>query len=145
VAAVSGTLVGALRYVIAGAPRTKKNHGRRIKRGAHVFSVPSLAAVAWEASAITQMRRQGLTPTPVSQPVRVHALIYREANRRGDLVGYFQAIGDALQGGHGKSKVPCVLDDDEQIKSWDGSRLRLDRKNPRIEITIEPFDDKERP
>lgn len=129
-----------MKFVILGSPRTKKNHGRRIKRGARVYSVPSEAAVAWESSAIAQLKRHWHAP-PANQawPVTVRALVYRD-RASGDLVGYLQAIGDALQGGHGKNKIPCVLTDDKQIQSWDGSRLLIDRANPRVEITIEPMD-----
>lgn len=141
-----------MRFTIVGPPRTKKNSGRRLMRGGRVYSVPSEAAVAWEASAIAQLMRRGrrppldgadgnrgMSPLLISIPVSVRALVYRDANR-GDLVGYLQAIGDALQGGHGKSKVPCVLVDDVQIKSWDGSRLLIDKVNPRVEIELTPMD-----
>lgn len=131
-----------MKLTILGPPRTKKNHGRRIKRGNRVYSVPSEAAVAWETSAIRQLieqrRAQGpsgmyvLGPyvqLPLASPVSVSALVYRDANR-GDLVGYLQAIGDALERGG-------VIGNDIQIKSWDGSRLLIDREHPRVEIELE--------
>lgn len=126
-----------MRLTIIGAPRTKKNSSRRIKRGKRVFTVPSEAAVEWQSEAISQLVQQ-YRKRPIAGPVSVKALIYRETDV-GDLVGYQQAIGDALQGGHGKSKIPCVLVDDKQIGSWDGSRRLIDRANPRVEIEIEPM------
>jgi Holliday junction resolvase RusA-like endonuclease len=141
-----------MRFTIVGIPRTKKNSGRRIKRGNRVYSVPSEAAVFWEALAISQLMEQRRAQGPIGMrclgphvgfplrdDVHVCALIYRDADR-GDLVGFLQAIGDALQGGHGKSKIPCVLTDDEQIASWDGSRLFVDKDNPRVEIEITPME-----
>lgn len=128
-----------MKLTIVGPPRTKKNSGRRLMRGGRVFSVPSVAAVNWQATAIDQLKRQWSRAAPLCGPVSVRALIYREA-RTGDLVGFLQAIGDALQGGHGKSKIPCVLADDKQIESWDGSRPLLDRRNPRVEIEIDPIE-----
>lgn len=129
-----------IRLIIEGPPRTKKNSTRRIQRGKRVFTVPSEAAVEWEVEAIFQLCRQSHPSPPWGCPVSVRALVYRDANR-GDLVGYLQAIGDALQGGHGKNKLPCILVDDVQIKSWDGSRLRVDRDRPRVEIEILPMED----
>jgi hypothetical protein len=134
-------------FTIIGPPRTKKNSLRRIQRGARVYTVPSEAAVAWEASAIAQLCRQyrrdwvgrpPVVPTNAETQVEVRARIFRDADR-GDLAGYIQAIGDALQGGHGKSKIPCVLADDRQIASWDGSRLLIDRENPRVELEVTPM------
>lgn len=140
-----------MKLVITGAPRTKKNSTRRLMRGGRLLTVPSVAAVEWQAEAIRQLckqyailrhRARDTRDCRITEDVAVAALIYREANV-GDLVGYLQAIGDALQGGHGKSKVPCVLIDDKQIKSWDGSRPLIDRKNPRVELTITPAESKE--
>jgi Holliday junction resolvase RusA-like endonuclease len=108
--------------------------------------MPSKKSKDWEKDAIGQLRRQVLPRAVPGLPtfwsdVTVNAQIYR-ARDTGDIHNFFQAIGDALQGGGGRrNRVPCVLADDSQIKSWDGSRLRLDRKNPRVELTIEPMED----
>jgi hypothetical protein len=32
-----------------------------------------------------------------------------------------------------------VLADDRQIASWDGSRLLIDRENPRVELEVTPM------
>ena len=70
---------------------------------------------------------------PLSAPVLVEAVVYREANR-GDLSGYLDAIGDVLQ-------TAGVVANDRQIVGWpmpsDGSLpLRIDRERPRIELVI---------
>jgi len=64
-------------------------------------------------------------------PMHVKALFYRGANR-GDLTGFKQAVGDALE-------RSGTIVNDSIIESWDGSRKLIDRKNPRVEITIEPM------
>lgn len=121
-------------FTIIGPPRTKKNHGRMLRRGARVFHVPSLAAVTWEAEAIRQLDKQKPRRDYPSMawPVTVSALIYRDADR-GDLVGYLQAIGDALE-------RSGVILNDKLIHSWDGSRPLIDRKNPRVELEITPME-----
>jgi Holliday junction resolvase RusA-like endonuclease len=120
----------ALTFTIEGAPRTKKNHGKRVKRGKRVFSVSSDAHKLWEQKALWQLRqqRQLYVGWPLVEPVSVRAIVYREANV-GDLVGYLQAIGDALEGAG-------ILADDKWIASWDGSRLLKDAARPRVEIEI---------
>lgn len=74
-------------------------------------------------------------PRPVAAalaaPVSVCALIYRDADR-GDLTGYLQAIGDALE-------RAGVVTNDKLIHSWDGSRKLIDRARPRVEIEIGPL------
>lgn len=121
-------------FTILGAPRTKKNHGRRIKRGRRIFHVPSQACTDWTGIAVLQLRSQLACvawPAPTLQgPVNVRALFYRDANR-GDAVGYYQALADALE-------AAGVVENDRLCVSWDGSRLLLDRARPRIEVTLEP-------
>lgn len=136
-----------VQLTILGAPMTKKNHGRRIKRGKRIFHVPSQACTDWTEAAVLQLRQQYdrdpvhfvaikwrgqhvIDRGPVLMPVNVRALIYRDANR-GDAVGYYQAIADALE-------AAGVVENDRLCVSWDGSRLLKDAANPRVEITLEP-------
>jgi hypothetical protein len=148
--------VATLKLVILGKPATKKTSNRimRNKKTNAPFVMPSKKSKDWEKNAIDQLNRlgrpapldgaagnRGMTPLVITRPVSVNAQIYRDRNT-GDLHNFFQAIGDALQGGGSKNKrVPCVLADDSQIKSWDGSRCRIDKANPRVELTIEPMED----
>jgi len=136
-----------VKLTILGPPATKKTSQRIFRpKGGGIRVVPSKRSKDWEQGAIGQLvghhlwdeARHGRLPLFTGR-VSVSAQIYR-ARDVGDLVGYCQAIGDALQGGGGrKNRVPCVLADDRQIKSWDGSRLLIDRENPRVELEIEPF------
>lgn len=115
-----------VRFVIVGmAPRTKKNSQRIMRRrDGTPFVAPSAQAAAWAGNVYLVPR-----PAPLpDRPWNCRALIYRDANR-GDAVGYYQAIADLLE------KVG-VVSNDKWIVSWDGSRMRKDAANPRVEVTI---------
>lgn len=119
------------RFVIFGAPRTKKNHGRRVwaRKQKRIVSVPSEAFEVWEQKALWQLRQMfGARPPEYREPIRVAARFYREA-RTGDLVGYMQGLADTLQ----KAKV---IVDDKFIVNWDGTRLDKDAARPRVEVEI---------
>lgn len=64
----------------------------------------------------------------LAQPLNCAAIFYRDANR-GDAVGYYQWLADALESAG-------VLSNDKWIVQWDGSRLAKDAKRPRIEVTL---------
>lgn len=117
-----------MRLTILGPPRTKKNSLRRIKRGNRIFTVSSEAHQAWEQSASLQLKAtRGWQQANV--PVSLRALVYRDRNV-GDLGNYLAAICDALE------RAGVVLND-RLIQSFDGSRLLLDKVNPRVEIDLE--------
>lgn len=68
---------------------------------------------------------------PIEDPINLKCIFYKEQDRRADLCGYLQAIQDALV------KSGLLKDDNAKIvKSVDGSRVDLDRENPRIEVCI---------
>jgi Holliday junction resolvase RusA-like endonuclease len=123
--------------VLLGAPRTKKNHGRRIWRRDRrtgrnrPYHIPSAAHELWHDKAMWRAREAAALAgwAKATTPVHVRALVYRHA-LVGDLNGYQQAIGDMLE-------HAGVLDDDKLIASWDGSRLLKDAGNPRVELEIE--------
>jgi Holliday junction resolvase RusA-like endonuclease len=114
--------------VVAVAPRTKKNHGRRLRRGKYTFNLPSEAFEAFEEAFLEKFTMPEGAHM-IDFPVNARVIFFRDA-LRGDAVGYYQAIADVLQ----KARV---VEDDKWIVSWDGSRLELDRKNPRLEIVLE--------
>lgn len=120
----------ALSFTIYGPPRTKKNHGWRTKSGKQM---PSHSFAAWnrlaQASLACVRSRHLHTWFPITEPINCRALFYRDAER-GDAVGYYQALADALEDAR-------ILDNDSLVVSWDGSRLLKDRTNPRIEVHLE--------
>ena len=61
-------------------------------------------------------------------------MYYMDTHRRVDLVGLLQATDDLLV------KAGVVQDDNSNIiASHDGSRVRYDKDNPRVEIDIIPM------
>jgi len=131
-----------MKLVIDGIPRTKKNHTRRIKRGRRVFSVQSEAHEAWAGPAVLQLRFQAararamerlmdtLKAVLPDEPVNMRAIVYRD-RRVGDLLNYLAAVSDVLE-------QAGVVDNDRLIVTVDGSRLRVDKRRPRVEIELTP-------
>lgn len=89
--------------------------------------LPSKQFESWNQFAQVHLMRLHPRET-IQQPVNCRALIYRDANR-GDAVGYYQALADALE-------EAGIVENDRLIVSWDGSRLLKDAANPRIEVTL---------
>lgn len=101
-------------------------------RGDQKIIRPSQAWMAWrntvrrwwlELPAVERRNR-----VPASVEVNCAALFYRDA-RRGDAAGYYQGLADVLQ-------ELEIVPNDGQIVQWDGSRLYVDRADPRVELTI---------
>lgn len=138
----------ALHLILPGIPRTKKTHQRIVRFGRRkefVKVLPSEAYMEWLAALLRygpQMRAQAVHAAgvafPIRGPVEINAQIYRDADR-GDLCGFLQAIGDALQAPGETRQGLGIIQDDKQILSWDGSRLRVDNANPRIELDLLPL------
>lgn len=114
-------------FTIPGNPVTKKNHQRILKtRDGRSFVAPSSQYKQYEAQCGWFVPRE-----EIDYPVNVEAKYYMQTLRRVDLVNLLEATMDILV------KYGCLKDDDSKIVvSHDGSRVLLDRKNPRVEITI---------
>ena len=84
---------------------------------------------------IRQWQWEGKGPLirPIEYPINVSAAFYRD-KLTGDAVGYYQALADALEEGG-------IVENDSLIRSWNGSKLLKDAKNPRIEIEITEIED----
>lgn len=70
------------------------------------------------------------TAPAIDYEVNCAALIYRDRNV-GDAAGFYQAIADCLE-------AMGVVKNDRLIVTWDGTRLRKDPENPRVEVTLTP-------
>jgi hypothetical protein len=125
-----------IRLVVLGAPRTKKNSSRVLTFGRRKRIVPSAQYLAWRDAVVPQMRLAWEGRPPIASPVNVAAMFFRDA-ARGDAVGYYQGLADALE-------EAGVVSDDKWVVSWDGSRLGKDAARPRVELTIEPEFPRER-
>lgn len=123
-----------IEITLVGAPRSKKNSSRIVWAGGRQRIIPSKPFEQWNKYAQFQLAKWR-SETGHGQPLEVNlncrTIFYLEANS-GDILNYQQAVADALQEG-------LVVKNDSQFKSFDGSRLRLDRVNPRVEITLEDY------
>ena len=121
-----------MNFTIPGNPVTKKNHQRILKtRDGRSFVAPSAQYKAYEESA-----GWFVPPLDISAPVNVKCLYFMENLRRVDLVNLLESTMDVLV------KYGCLKDDHSKIVvSHDGSRVLLDRQNPRVEITITRVED----
>jgi Holliday junction resolvase RusA-like endonuclease len=118
-----------LAVVLHGDVKPKKNSKRLVRAGGRRLVLPSAAFEAWANDAGLALNRAWRGRPPLTEPVSVRALIFRKRNT-GDLDNMLNSVGDLLQ--------TCrVIANDRQIRSWDGSRLLVDRHLPRVEITIE--------
>ena len=124
-----------LRLTVHGAPRTKKNSGRIVQTRGRPRLLPSKAWGEWMESAeidfefIGMDAVRGACPIIPDHALNCRAVFYRDA-RRGDAVGFYQGLADLLE-------KRGVVRNDAQIVSWDGSRLDVDRENPRVEVLLE--------
>lgn len=123
----------AITFVITGAPRTKKTSNRIVRCGRFSKILPSEAFLEWQKSAATSLLDAKMVHSfPISEPLNCRALFFRERSV-GDACGFYQGLADLLQH-HG------IVKNDSQLRSWDGSRLLVDRQNPRVIVTLERSD-----
>ena len=124
--------VQIMRLVLYGEPRTKKNSQRimRDARTGQAFIAPSAAYKAYERDCLAQLH--GGHRLRLSEPVNLRAVYYMPTRRRVDLSNLLEATCDILVAGG-------MLEDDNSaiVAAHDGCRVRYDKKNPRVEITIE--------
>lgn len=121
-----------LSFTIPVKPRTKKNHNQLVtlKTGRQMM-LPSKQYQQFEKEVKSFILANFGNIEPIEDPINLKCIFYKEQDRRADLCGYLQAIQDALV------KSGLLKDDNAKIvKSVDGSRVDLDRENPRIEVCI---------
>jgi Holliday junction resolvase RusA-like endonuclease len=130
----------SLHFVIVGQPATKKNSQQIYvnKRTGKRFVSQSDAYKQYEKSAIAQLQKVNESPCPIEYQVTVTAIFYRQDKRKVDLTNLLEALDDVLV------RSGIIADDNYTIiASHDGSRVTLDRDNPRTEITIAPYIERE--
>lgn len=121
-----------IKFTIPVKPRTKKNHQSfvTLKNGRTIL-LPSKPYKEFEKQVVEHVTSQYGNMEPIDFPINLKCVFYKDADRKSDLVGYMQAIQDALV------KAGFLKDDNHTIvKSTDGSEVLLDRKNPRIEVEV---------
>ena len=123
-----------MKLTLYGEPRTKKNSARilRTHSGAP-FVAPSKAFEDYQTACLWQIRAP---PVPFSARLNVRCVYYMKTARRVDLANLIEATTDILV------KARVLEDDNSKIVAGhDGSRVELDRKNPRVEIEIEEMEE----
>ncbi len=130
----------SISFVLPVTPRTKKNsrvhatvRGRTVPLPSAVYRVMETGIVEWARlyflpPAIGPRKPVSFSGLLLAQPLNCAAIFYRDANR-GDAVGYYQALADALE-------AAGIVSDDKWITQWDGSRLAKDADRSRIEVTL---------
>ena len=125
--------------VIPLHPVTKKNNQRIMIRSVYKngrktevpFIMQSEKYKQYEHDAGWFLKR--IKP-PISEPVNVRVLFYRKNEIKCDLTNLLEAIDDILV------KYKVLADDNFMIiAGHDGSRVFIDKENPRTEIYIERF------
>ena len=139
----------SITFVLPFVPRTKKNsrtHVRKRAKTGNMITVPLPSSAYREMEGRIVAWARGIPGNVLvgcvvwcacelnlAQPLNCTAIFCRDADR-GDAVGYYQGLADALE-------AAGVVADDKWIKQWDGSRLAKDAKRPRIEVTLTAISD----
>lgn len=111
-------------------PKTKKNHQQILKnhKTGRSFIAQSEAYRQYEKDSGWFVRTKA---EPIAEPVNVKCIFYRDSERRCDLTNLLEAIDDILV------NFGVLADDNFKIiAGHDGSRVLVDRENPRTEIVI---------
>lgn len=115
-------------------PRTKKNNQKIIKnkRTGSLMVVQNDRYLQYERDAGWFLKK---IPQPISDPVNVKCVFYRDSERKVDLNNLLEAITDILV------RYKVILDDNYRIVAGhDGSRVLVDKERPRTEIYIETME-----
>lgn len=115
------------RFTIPLEPRSKKNSQRIAVRGNRRFILPSLQYEQYEKDSAPFVPK-GMH---IDYPVNIKVSFFMRTRRKCDLVNLLEAIDDIL------THYNVIADDNYTIvQSHDGSRVYVDKENPRAEIEI---------
>jgi Holliday junction resolvase RusA-like endonuclease len=124
-----------MRFVIEGAPRTKKNSSRIVRSGGVPKIIPSRAhersGSGSRSCSFSSRCRRYRGKTFYETPLNMRAIVYRE-KAVGDLLNFLAAVSDALE-------RAGVVSNDRWIAAVDGSRMDVDKSRPRVEIDLTPL------
>lgn len=117
-------------------PVTKKNGGQVVRRGKFSKVLPNKPYLKYEPLAIEKIPSSA--KIGIDYPVNVKALYYRKTKRRVDITNLESALLDVLV------KANVLVDDcaintkgkEPIVVSTDGSRVYIDKDNPRTEVVI---------
>lgn len=123
-------------YIIKLPPATKKNHQRIMHnpKTRRIFIAQSQQYVEYEKAALWFL--EPIPKKPIDRQVEVKCLFYMPTRRLCDLPNLIAAVDDILV------KAKILKDDNYKIiVSHDGSRVYVDRENPRTEIYINEIEE----
>lgn len=122
-----------LKLILYGEPRSKKNSQRIVRMGnGRPMIMPSKQYKDYEAFCLGQIdwkHRQ-----KIDTPVNVRMTYYMATRRRVDLTNLQEATLDILVRGEVLADDNCKV-----AAAYDGSCVKYDRENPRVEIEIVPW------
>lgn len=114
---------------ILGNPRTKKNSMEIVWAGNRPVPIQNKRYRQYEDDFMVQVT--GKHKLMIDEPVNVKCIYYRATKHRVDLTNLMAATHDCLV------KAQVLADDNcKVIVSVDGSEVRYDKENPRVEIEI---------
>lgn len=121
-----------IRFTIPVKCRTKKNHSSIVTlKNGRTLLLPSKPYKEFEKSVCDFIKGYFKVLEPIDKAINLKCVFYKDKNYKSDLMGYMQAIADALV------KAKLLTDDNSNIVvSTDGSKVLLDKSNPRIEVEI---------
>ena len=128
-----------LAFTIPVKPRTKKNHHEFVRpgQGNRVSAVPSKQYRQFEADCLWTI--PGWAKIGIDYPINAKIIYYVDSKRKVDKTNLESAVMDMLV-------KAGVIKDDSAINpaivvTTDGSKVLIDRENPRIEIEITKYED----
>lgn len=125
-----------MKFTIMGPPVVLKNSKQIVTRGEKPILVSNPRVQEWIKEARRQIAEQGFGR--LGGDLHAKILTYAGDRRKRDLDNSLSAPLDAMKPDK-KTGWPGVYLDDCQVKSVDRSRIFYDKKNPRVEITLEPY------
>ena len=119
-----------MKIIIPLIPRSKKNNQQLIRnpKTKKMMLIQSEQYLQYEKECSYFLSRY---KTNIDYPINLKCIFYVRDNRRRDLANYLEAIQDILV------KYEVLKDDNYNIiYSLDGTRMYIDKENPRVEIEI---------
>lgn len=119
-------------FTLKGTPITKKNSQRIVRAGNRPMILPSAQYKDYEQLCMHQIPHR--IRQRIDMPVNVQCVYYMPTKRAVDLVNLLEATCDILVRAE-------VLEDDNCriVSAHDGSCVKYDKHNPRVEITITSY------
>lgn len=118
-------------FTIYGQPHVKKNNQKTVWTGRYFKKIDTPAYKEWHNEALKQLKLCKLPAQIINEPVNMQCIFYMKTKGRVDLSALYEGIQDTLV-------EFGVLTDDYWgiVAGHDGSRVRFDKENPRMEIII---------